>query len=89
MPSQQLVCSRCKVLPELVREKGNREMIRCPRCGVFGDREKVMKSAAEHFNSSQIRDLQDSLKRQSRGSKTVRYIPGKLPNRQTPDFIFN
>ena len=88
MPSQQLVCSHCKVASELVREEGNRDVIRCPRCKVFGDREKVMEAAAEHLSSGLIGSMQNIISKQFRGSKTVRYIPDKLPNRRTPGFIF-
>ena len=86
--SRTLICRRCKVVPELVREEGHRDAVRCPGCGVLGDREKVVESVAQHVSSSLINDIQNRRRRQFRGSKTVRYVPGKVPNRPTPDFIF-
>ena len=87
--SRAFICRHCRVIPDIVREEGHRDVVRCPSCGVFGDREKVVESAAQHVASgSLMKHIQNRRRGQFRGSKTIRYVPGKLPNRPTPDFIF-
>ena len=88
MSKQTLICRRCKVLPELVHKEGHRDAIRCPRCGVFGDREKVMATAAQQIIDGEMRNHQARMARQFRNSKIISYTPGKIPNRRTPDFVF-
>ena len=86
--SRTLICSRCKIVPDLVCEEGHQGVLLCPGCGVLGDWETVVESAAQHVSSGLISNMQNRRRRQYRGSKTVRYVPGKLPNRPFPDFIF-
>ncbi len=85
---KKLVCLRCKVAPELVREKGQRDIIRCSRCGVFGDREEVIRAAAQHVARKITDDLQDRLARSTSLSKNVRYLRGNRKGESTPAFVF-
>ena len=85
---QTLVCRRCKVPPELVREEGQGDIIRCPQCGVFGDKEEAIRAAAQEVQRGMIDGLQNTLTRRFSRSKTVRYIPDKRPQRVAPSFVF-
>lgn len=86
--NKTLVCRRCKISPELVREEGQRDLIRCPRCGAFGDREKVIRAAAEQVQRDAVDEMRKQIARSLSGSKLVRYTPGQRQSHRTPDFIF-
>ena len=88
--TKSLKCRRCKCLPELVQEEGRSEVIRCPRCGVFGERDEITRTASEYFaRSSMHSELHDFQRRQvaaTRRFKNVTYLPGKLPKLDPPAF---
>ena len=90
--TKTLVCRRCQVLPELVREEGHREVIRCPRCGVFGDYETVRESArvyaARELAQGEVDRFRHRLARSVCGSKNIRYIRGNRRGEAAPVFIF-
>ena len=88
---QTLVCRRCDRIPELVREEGRRDVIRCPGCGVFGDRDEVTNRAVEYRARSITRgELHDFQRRQVASTKRLKHVsyrPGKIPRLAPPDFI--
>ena len=89
---QELVCRRCEVRPQVVKEEGRGDVVRCPRCDVFGDKDEVIRLAREYsarsVMHSHIRDYQRGQVAATKGLKNVSYSPGKLPALTPPDFIF-
>ena len=85
---KKLVCLSCKIAPELVREEGQRDIIRCSRCGVFGDREEVLRLAAQYASRKTLDEHRDRIARSIRGSKTMRYVRGNRKSESTPTFVF-
>ena len=90
--TMSLVCRRCKSDPVLVRQKRPSDALRCPKCKVTGDKNKVIKAAREYHARnayhSVIKDLQQGLRSSTAGLKHVTYKPGKLPKLKPPDFIY-
>ncbi len=83
-----LICRRCKVSPEFIREKGHRQRIRCPTCRVFGDYKEVIKAATNYLQYSLIDDASKHIARSMPRSKFVNYIPHNSRNDRSPEFIF-
>ena len=83
-----LVCRRCHRAAE--NETGSSQ-IRCPACGVSGDRNQVIKAAQEYLARTTSHDiiggLQDRLAATAARSKSVTYTRGKLPSLSPPGFI--
>ena len=88
MSDGALACRRCDCLPILIPEKSGRERVRCPKCGVSGERENVTKLAAEHAASDLVDDFRQRLAQQFRTDKYVRFEPGSREHRSPPDFVF-
>ena len=90
--TKTLYCRRCNGLPERVVEEGRRDVIRCPRCGVFGDFEKARKLAVIYAGRSLTHDAIRNHQRRTaaglKGVKHVSYRPGKIPNLSLRDFIY-
>ena len=86
-----LIC-RCKCAPEVARIKGRNDTIRCPRCGVAGNYDRVSKAAKKHIAQTimhgEIDKFQRNIAKSVRGSKHISYTPGKLPRLSVPSFIF-
>ena len=86
--NKTLVCRRCKIGPELVREEGQRDVMRCPGCGTFGGREKVIRAATEQVQRDAVDEMRKQIAHSLSDSKLVRYTPGQRQSHCTPDFIF-
>ena len=85
---QTLVCRICQRQPELVKEEGRSDAIRCPVCGESSDLNEAVKRAAQQISGDIINDLQNRLSRSMSGSKSVRYIRGNRKNMSAPRFVF-
>jgi len=89
---QTLVCRRCDVLSELVREKGQDDAIRCPRCGAVGSREAVVRKAGEYAErqatNKSIDALRNRIAQSASRAKRVNYVPGNRKRMIIPTFVF-
>ena len=85
---KSLICRRCEVLSELVRQEGHRDVIRCPVCGMQGDRKEVTTAAAQQISSGIVDELRDGIARSVSGSEHIRYTRGSRPHFPEPEFVF-
>ena len=74
-----LVCSPCQVIADDTTSGG----VVCPKCGKTGSATTVQqaKQALEgQVTHAVAKELQDTLKKATRGSKHLTYNPGRLPS---------
>ena len=83
-----LVCRRCQILPKKSTVESGNDRIVCPGCGLEADLGVAVKAAGLYFSHGELKSFQDRQVRSTRGSKHVKYVPGRLPRIDPPDFIF-
>ena len=89
MTDKILVCSRCQVQPELVKEEGRPDLVRCPSCDNSGDLDEVMRRAAEYVYCDNTDESIEHVIRTIPPSKSVRYIKNDSSQTSTHDSSFS
>ena len=85
---ETLVCRRCQCLPEVVRAGGERDALRCPRCGFSADLEEALELAGRYIVERDVDGVRDRIARALSSSKFIKYTRGRSPERlREPDFI--
>ena len=88
MSRYTLVCRRCKSLPEEVSVEGQRNRLRCPRCGISGEREHVLKLANEYMSHQLLEQHDKEMQRIASRSNFMKYTKGNRRRVSAPDFIY-
>ena len=88
MSTKTLVCRICKTLPEEVVVEGQLNRLRCPRCGISGEREHVLKLANEYMSHQLIEEHQKALQRMTQRSKFIQYRKGYFRRLTPPTFVY-
>lgn len=89
MSDKVLVCRRCRLKPELVKETARADMLRCPRCGANGVVGAMLEQAAQYEGSKMIGDFSKKMERSTRGLKNVRFERGKRSPGAPPIFVYH
>ena len=72
------MCRRYEVTAEIIEVDGKPQIVRCPRCNVEVDLQAAKKMAGSDFSQTLVKKHQERMRRSFRGSKSIKYIPGKL-----------
>ena len=83
-----LQCRRCEVRPVLIEVKNVPDRLLCKACRRIEPRDIALDLAVGHFSTQVVKAIQESHRRAFSGSKSVRYVPGSLPSRSAPTFIY-
>ena len=83
-----LVCGLCKVLPETLLLEDGSYRLECGNCGRQADRDVAIREGAQQISDDIIKEHQERTRRAMRGLQGVEYIPGRIPQRRTPPFIY-
>lgn len=82
MSEYSIICGQCGAPVEGSENPRNEDLSRCPNCGQEDTFRAVMTSVTD-FTTAQMQNyLNDGLSRAVRGSKTVKFAPGKRPKSQ-------
>ena len=88
MAEKFLVCRRCRCAPDLVKESGKPDMIRCPQCGASGVFRTVLDQATKFESGKMVDDFSKQMERSMRGLKNVSYKRGRRSRGAPSPFIF-
>ncbi len=87
-----LVCRICDGPTERAVTDSDCVVIRCTRCGTFGDEDKVIQAASTYFEHcfgyGKIDGFQRRLSVAMKSLPNVVYTPSQLPKIAKPNFVF-
>jgi hypothetical protein len=81
MSEAEIVCSRCKVSPEVIDDADGKIAL-CLRCGQRDNFEDALRIAGEHLTDGAAHAMQRSIAKATRGNKTVEFEAEPLTKRK-------
>ena len=88
MTQMTLICRRCRVNAEGIREAGKPDLVRCPRCGISGELDGVKERTAQYLSSELADEVSNMFAKTAARSKSFTYTKRSRPTTAAPDFIF-
>ena len=88
MADKVLVCRQCRCQPDVIKETGKSDVIRCPQCGASGTFREVLDQAAKYESSLIMDDFSKRMEKSFRGMKNVSYKRGSRSRPALPAFVY-
>ncbi|ORE90624.1 hypothetical protein ATO13_21931 [Stappia sp. 22II-S9-Z10] len=77
--SVKVLCARCHLPPEPVREGEAEDWFACPNCGEGDTSENIIREAKEHAKEVAARSFQETLRKTATRSKIMKFSAKPIP----------